>query len=97
MNARDRHHEWAVAQWSEIEPPLLTCGSVVSEASLLLAQTRAGGATVLEMLKRGVLDTAFRRRLRAVSPFGWFERGTSLPLGGQAGPWSLRAAKQWRA
>lgn len=60
MNARDRHHDWAVAQWSEIEPPLLTCDGVVSEACFLLAQTRAGGAPVLEMMARGVLDTSFR-------------------------------------
>ena len=60
INARDRHHDWSVAQWSQIEPPLLTCESVISEACFLLAQTRTGGAPVLEMVARQALDTSFR-------------------------------------
>ena len=60
LNARDRHHDWAVAQWREIEPPLLTCESVISEACFLLAQTQAGGTPVIEMLARQALDAVFR-------------------------------------
>jgi predicted nucleic acid-binding protein len=60
INARDRDHEWTVAQWSQIEPPLLTCESVISEACFLLGQTRTGGASVLEMVARQALDTSFR-------------------------------------
>jgi predicted nucleic acid-binding protein len=71
LNARDRDHEWSVAQWADIEPPLLTCESVVSEACYLLAETRSGGAGVLEMVARGALDTSFRladhvRQVRAL-------------------------------
>ncbi|WP_071783249.1 PIN domain-containing protein [Rubidibacter lacunae] len=36
LNRRDRHHQWATLQWAEIEPPLLTCESVLSEALFLL-------------------------------------------------------------
>ena len=60
LDARDRHHEWAVAQWGEIEPPLLTCESVISEACFLLDQTRAGSAAVFEMLLRNVIALSFR-------------------------------------
>jgi uncharacterized protein len=60
LNARDRHHEWAVRQWSDIEPPLLTCESVVSEACFLLDQTRAGSGSVFEMLLRGAIVASFR-------------------------------------
>ena len=60
VDARDRDHEWCVAQWSQIEPPLLTCESVISEACFLLAQTRTGGAPVLEMLARKALTSSFR-------------------------------------
>jgi predicted nucleic acid-binding protein len=60
LNARDRHHEWSVAQWGQIAPPLLTCESVISEACFLLGQTRAGSGSVLEMLARGALDASFR-------------------------------------
>jgi uncharacterized protein len=60
LNARDRHHAWSVAQWAEIEPPLLTCESVISEACFLLGHTPSGGAPVLEMAARGALDIGFR-------------------------------------
>jgi len=60
LDARDRHHAWAVAQWADIEPPLLTCESVISEACFLLDQTRAGSAAVFEMLVRKVIAPTFR-------------------------------------
>ena len=60
VNARDSHHDWSVAQWRQIEPPLLTCESVISEACFLLRQTRSGAAPVLEMLARSALTTSFR-------------------------------------
>jgi predicted nucleic acid-binding protein len=60
LDARDRHHDWAVAQWADIEPPLLTCESVISEACFLLDQTRTGSAAVFEMLVRKVVALGFR-------------------------------------
>ena len=59
LDARDRHHKWSVAQWADIEPPLLTCESVISEACFLLDQTRAGSAAVFEMLVRKVVALSF--------------------------------------
>jgi predicted nucleic acid-binding protein len=60
LDARDRHHEWAVAQWGDIEAPLLTCESVISEACFLLDQTRAGSAAIFEMLLRNAVALSFR-------------------------------------
>jgi len=60
IDKRDRHHEWAVAQWAAIEPPLLTCESVISEACFLLDQTRAGSSGVFEMLVRKVVTLSFQ-------------------------------------
>ena len=60
VDRRDKDHDWAVAQWSEIAPPLLTCESVISEAAFLLGRTATGGSSVLEMLARGALSTPFR-------------------------------------
>jgi predicted nucleic acid-binding protein len=59
IDARDRHHAWTVAQWSDIAPPLLTCESVVSEACFLLDQTRAGSAAIFEMLVRKAIALDF--------------------------------------
>jgi hypothetical protein len=36
INRRDQFHGWVTAQWDNIEPPLLTCEAVISEACFLL-------------------------------------------------------------
>ena len=60
VDARDEHHRWAVVQWEDIEPPLLTCEAVISEACFLLDQTKAGSAAVFEMLLRSAITIGFR-------------------------------------
>jgi len=60
IDARDTHHRWSVVQWADIEPPLLTCESVISEACFLLDQTRQGSAPVFEMLLRKAIALSFR-------------------------------------
>ncbi len=30
LNSRDKYHDWAVTQFAQIQPPLLTCEAVVS-------------------------------------------------------------------
>lgn len=59
LNRADRLHEWAAAQWAEIEPPLLTCESVLSEACFLLRRSPGGAAAVLELVERGVVKLPF--------------------------------------
>jgi predicted nucleic acid-binding protein len=60
VDAHDKDHEWSVAQWGQIEPPLLTCESVISEACFLLGQTHTGGGPVFEMLARRALSSSFQ-------------------------------------
>lgn len=58
LNQRDRHHEWTRAQWARIKPPMQTCELVLSEACFLLSKY-ADGATVLELVRRGVIQLTF--------------------------------------
>jgi predicted nucleic acid-binding protein len=60
LNGRDRHHEWAMLQWAQIDPPLLTCEAVLSEACFVLRGIEGGQEAVLELLRRGVVHVAFR-------------------------------------
>ena len=48
LNRNDDNHAWAVARFKEIEPPFLTCESVLSETIHLLA----GRDVVLEKLEK---------------------------------------------
>jgi predicted nucleic acid-binding protein len=42
LNSRDKHHDWAEAQWAQTQPLLLTCEAVVSEACLLIRESNKG-------------------------------------------------------
>ncbi|MBW1731045.1 MAG: PIN domain-containing protein [Deltaproteobacteria bacterium] len=60
LNRRDRYHQWVVEQWAGIEPPLLTCEPVLSEACFLLSRIQGGQEAVFELLRRKVLDVSFK-------------------------------------
>ena len=69
LNGKDGYHRWAVEQWGQIQAPLLTCEAVVSEACFLLARVSQGTPSVLELLRRQVVDLSFclKDELRAVA------------------------------
>lgn len=59
LNSRDKCHDWAVTQFGQIHPPLLTCEAVVSEACFLLRTWTRGAESILEMLERKILEISF--------------------------------------
>ena len=56
---RDEWHEWAVARWREIKPPLWTCEAVFGEAAFLLRNVDGGLDTLLAMLDDGIVEIDF--------------------------------------
>ncbi len=73
LKRHDHYHAWALRELNAIEPPLLTCEAVLSEACFLLRHDRDGPATVVSLLHDGLLKigfdlqaeiTALRRLLR---------------------------------
>lgn len=59
FNRRDRFHRWATEQWADLEPPLLTCEPVLTEACFLLRGLPGGPPAVLELLVRGVVKVVY--------------------------------------
>ena len=57
--AEDMHHAWARRIWDRLEPPLLTCEAVLSEAQFLVARFGGDPRAVLEFVQRGALRVAF--------------------------------------
>lgn len=52
----DRHHEWAVQQWSRAPIPMLTCEAVVAEATYLLSEhARLSPGKLLELFERKLI------------------------------------------
>ena len=60
LNRRDKYHKWAMVQWNQIAPPLLTCESVLSEAWFLLSQKGSGNNAVMKLLQREIIVISFR-------------------------------------
>lgn len=53
-----RHHAWAVEQWKQLSPPLLTCEPVLTEAAFLLKRDGRETDALFELLDRGVIRIA---------------------------------------
>lgn len=56
----ERHHRWVVDRVEELEPPLLVCEAVLTEAAYLLAPYSTGRDVLFELLQNGALSLAFR-------------------------------------
>ena len=53
-----RHHAWAVEQWKQLRPPLLTCEPVLTEATFLLKREGRETDALFALLDRGVIRIA---------------------------------------
>ena len=52
------HHAWAVEQWKELRPPLLTCEPVLTEAAFLLKREGRDADALFALLERGAIRIA---------------------------------------
>jgi len=59
LNRRDNFHDWACEHWGQIQPPMLTCEAVISEACFLLAGTESGVDSVMQMIQRKIIAVSF--------------------------------------
>lgn len=60
LSRSDRHHAWARERFANLEPPLLTCEAVLSEACFLAGRLSGGSKLVLDLLERRVLSIGLR-------------------------------------
>jgi len=56
----EHHHAWVVARIEELEPPLLVCEPVLTEAMYLLARYGHAADALFELLQNGALRIAFQ-------------------------------------
>lgn len=50
LDKSDTWHQWSVAQWSNAEPPLLTCSAVIAESCHLLQRVHHGKEAIFQGL-----------------------------------------------
>jgi len=48
LYSRDAYHDWAVEAFSEVQPPVITCEAVLTEACFLIERNRWPAKRVLE-------------------------------------------------
>ena len=53
-----QYHAWAVEQWKQLRPPLLTCEPVLTEAAFLLKREHRDADVLFDLLQRGVIQIA---------------------------------------
>ena len=55
LNRKDNSHTWVVQQLQDIQPPMVTCESVLAEATYLTRQTPGARVALIEMVGEGFL------------------------------------------
>jgi predicted nucleic acid-binding protein len=60
LNRRDHFHSWVTGELARIEPPLLSCEAVLSEACFLLRNVYGGSQAVISLVNTGVIQIPFR-------------------------------------
>ncbi len=56
----EQHHAWVAERIEQLEPPLLVCEPVLTEAMYLLSRYGRAEDALLELVDNGALDIAFR-------------------------------------
>lgn len=60
LNKTDKYHDWAITQFSQLNPPFLTCESVISEVCFLLRHTENGVQNAFKLLERELIQIPFK-------------------------------------
>jgi len=80
LNSSDTHHAWTRDLLATIEPPLITCEAVVSEACFLLRRIRRGPDAVLELIERDVIAVDFSLRAELPAIRKLMDKYSSVPM-----------------
>ncbi len=79
LSKGDRNHDWAVRQWTQVNPPALTCDAVISETCFLLKRRYLIEA-VFEMIEVGAITIAFNLQEEASNIRVLMSRYESVPM-----------------
>lgn len=80
LNKNDQYHEWAKTQFSLLDPPLITCESVISEACYLLNNFEHGASNVLELIERQLIIMPFDLQSEIVLIKKLVEKYKNIPM-----------------
>ncbi|MDX2178567.1 MAG: PIN domain-containing protein [Bryobacteraceae bacterium] len=73
-------HDWMAGQWKRLEPPLLTCEAVLTEAAFLLQREKVDSDPVFDLLDRGVVRVALSIGSEHASVRALMRRYRNVPM-----------------
>ncbi|MEH2030654.1 MAG: PIN domain-containing protein [Nostoc sp.] len=80
INRREQFHKWVTNQFVQIEPPLLTCEAVVTEACFLLQNVYGGEAAVISFVQKGIIHLPLSLSEEAGAVYELMLRYQSVPM-----------------
>lgn len=80
LNVADSHHAWARSTFDRIEPALMTCEPVLTEACFLANRFRGGADKVLELVARDIVRISFDLSTEVEAVRGLMSRYGSVPM-----------------
>ncbi len=80
LNTRDTHHKWVVEQLGDIQPPLLSCEAVMTEACFLAATYGRNADAVLELIQNGFMAISFQLRDNVESVERLMQKYADVPM-----------------
>ena len=80
LDADEAQHGWTVSRLEELQPPLLTCEAVLTEASYLVERAGARPSVVVDLVARGMLTVVRLLDDEAQAISRLMQRYASVPM-----------------
>ena len=80
LSGDDHEHDWALAAFDSLPPPLLTCEAVITETCFLMLRHFKSCDLVLQMLDRGGIEIGFSLALERVRIRHLMQRYADTPM-----------------
>ncbi len=80
LNKSDNYHAWALTQFSDLNPPFLTCEAVISEVCFLLRNTGNGVQNVFKLLERELIQIPFKLESESSAIINLMNKYSNIPM-----------------
>ena len=80
LYSRDAYHDWAVEAFSEVQPPVITCEAVLTEACFLIERNRWPATRVLEYVLESEIRIGLQLEHEIEAIRGLMQRYANVPM-----------------
>jgi len=80
LHRRDAQHDWALATFENLDPLVITCEPVLSEACFLVARTKLPADRVLEYVVRGGVRIGLQIETELTAIRALMQRYDNVPM-----------------